>query len=406
MAHNINAEIISIGTEILLGEITDTNSVHIARTLRDIGVNIFYMTSVGDNESRITDAIRLGLSRAAVVITTGGLGPTVDDMTRQGVAYATDRDLVFHQHLLDKIAERFTGFQSNMTENNRRQAYLPDNAILIENPVGTAPCFVVEYQEKIVISLPGVPREMKFLLAERVVPFLQERYQLGVIKAHTLRAAGIGESALDDLIGGDLLSAGNPTVGLAAHSGVVDMRITAKADDEAEADRMIALVADQLRERVGDYIFGTDGDTIEQALIQRLQGQSGSLAISEIGIGHAISDRLREVPGADGVVQYSEVYDSSEALGQLETDIQQLAIQVAERLCRDADVLVGIVILSDPDQDRDQADSDAGTAVAVRVGHEIASRVYGFGANAAEARVWTGTWALSRAWRMLGNSSG
>jgi nicotinamide-nucleotide amidase len=364
------------------------------------------MTSVGDNESRITDAIRLGLSRADVVITTGGLGPTVDDMTRQGVAYATDRDLVFHQHLLDKIAERFTGFRSNMTENNRRQAYLPDSAILIENPVGTAPCFVVEHQEKIVISLPGVPREMKFLLAERVVPFLQDRYQLGVIKAHTLRAAGIGESALDDLIGGDLLSAGNPTVGLAAHSGVVDMRITAKADDEVEADRMIALVADKLRERVGDYIFGTDGDTIEQALIQRLQDQNGSLAISEIGIGHAISDRLREVSGADDIIQYAEVYDSPEALGQSESDIQQLAIQVAERLCHDADVLVGIVILSDPDQDRDQADSDAGTAVAVRVGQENASRVYGFGANAAEARVWTGTWALSRAWRMLGNSVG
>jgi nicotinamide-nucleotide amidase len=205
MAQNINAEIISIGTEILLGEITDTNSVHIARTLRDIGINLYFMTSVGDNEGRITESIRIALSRAQVIITSGGLGPTIDDMTRQGVANATGRDLVFHQDLLDKIAERFTGFRTAMTENNRRQAYLPRDAILVENPVGTAPCFIVEHEGSVIISLPGVPREMKFLLAERIVPFLLERYQLGVIKALNLRAAGIGESALDDLIGKDLL---------------------------------------------------------------------------------------------------------------------------------------------------------------------------------------------------------
>src|SRR5574341_2479699 len=135
MTVNINAEIIAIGTEILLGEITDTNSVHIARVLRDLGVNLYFMTSVGDNEQRIADAIRIALSRAQVVITCGGLGPTVDDMTRQAAARATKRGLTFHQELLDKIAERFAGFRANMTDNNRRQAYVPDNAIVIENPV-------------------------------------------------------------------------------------------------------------------------------------------------------------------------------------------------------------------------------------------------------------------------------
>ena len=131
----MDAEIVSIGTELLLGEITDTNSTYIARALRDIGVNIFYMTSVGDNEQRITDVLKLGLSRNDLVITTGGLGPTVDDVTRQAVAAATGRPLEFHQKLLDWIAARFASFGAYMSDNNRQQAYLPEGAILIENPV-------------------------------------------------------------------------------------------------------------------------------------------------------------------------------------------------------------------------------------------------------------------------------
>ena len=139
MPDNPNAEIIAIGTELLLGEITDTNSVFMARQLRDIGVNMYFMTTVGDNLGRITDAISAALDRAEIVITSGGLGPTVDDMTRQAVADAVASPLEFHQSLYDGIAERFRGFGSKMTENNRQQAYLPQGAILVENPVGTAP---------------------------------------------------------------------------------------------------------------------------------------------------------------------------------------------------------------------------------------------------------------------------
>ena len=220
----MNAEIVSIGTELLLGEIIDTNSTHIARTLRDIGVNIFYMTSVGDNEQRITDTLKRGLSRSDLIITTGGLGPTVDDVTRQAVAAATNRGLEFHQSLLDQIAERFARFGSRMSENNRQQAYLPENAILIENPVGTAPCYIVESDKGIIISLPGVPREMKFLLSETVIPYLQNKMgDAKIIKALVLKTAGIGESHLDEKIA-DLMTSANPTVGLAAHIGQTDIR--------------------------------------------------------------------------------------------------------------------------------------------------------------------------------------
>ena len=264
----VNAEIIAIGTEILLGEITDTNSVYLSRQLRDLGINLFFMTSVGDNEARITRAIELALERAQIVITCGGLGPTIDDMTRQGVAAAVNRPLEFHQELLDVISLWFAGFRSEMTENNRRQAYVPQGALIIENPVGTAPSFVVETGNRCIISLPGVPREMKFLFETRVAAYLREHYALGgsIIKARVLKTAGAGESALDAMIGDDLLTASNPTVGLAAHSGQVDVRITAKAPSLEEADAMIAATEAVLRARIGEHVFGVDGDKLDDAL--------------------------------------------------------------------------------------------------------------------------------------------
>jgi len=405
---NINAEIIAIGTEILLGEITDTNSVHIARVLRDIGVNLYFMTSVGDNEQRIADAIAIALSRAQVVITCGGLGPTVDDMTRPAVARATKRGLTFHQDLLDKIAERFAGFRANMTENNRRQAYVPDNAIVIENPVGTAPSFIVEYNGGVVISLPGVPREMKYLLAERVVPYLRERFNLGsgVIKARVLRTAGIGESALDSAIGEPLLQASNPTVGLAAHAGQVDVRITAKADSVEEADRMIASVEAQLRERIGQYIFGVDDQEIESVLALSFETHHATLAISETGIGEAISERIKQSPYADHILAATEAFGNPEALRHSlsagkDVPLRELAELAAKNVSKQAHATAGIAIVSFPDMDEHHADREEGTAIAVYLDGKIRSRAYGFGGQSETATSWGSTWAMSTAWRML-----
>lgn len=408
MSQELNAEVISIGTEILLGDLTDTNSVFIARTLRDLGVNLYFMTSVGDNEKRIADAIRIALSRAQIVITCGGLGPTIDDMTRQAVAAATDRSLTFHQPLLDQIAERFKGFRSQMTENNRRQAYVPDNAVIIENPVGTAPSFAVEYGDKVVISLPGVPREMKFLLIESVVPYLRARYGITgkIIKAKLLKVAGIGESALDELIGTELLEAGNPTVGLAAHSGQIDVRITAKAESTAEADALIAEAETALRQRIESYIFGTDGDTIEQALVSALSDHQQRVAIGEIGIDPVVSDRLRQARGADAVIAAVAPVPTPEVMRQHMNiseplSLRQLAERAAEYFCQQNGVQVALVVVSRPDMLEDHDDSNEGCAVAVAVGEKMRSRIYGFGGGTDTAREWTGTWAMSMAWRML-----
>jgi nicotinamide-nucleotide amidase len=407
MVQNLTAEIVAIGTEILLGEITDTNSVHIAHVLRDIGLNLHYMTSVGDNEQRIADVIHIALSRADVVITCGGLGPTIDDMTRQAVAAATRRGLTFHQDLLDAIAARFASFRAQMTENNKRQAYLPDDAILIENPVGTAPSFVVEYEGKAVISLPGVPREMKFLLAEKVVPYLRQRFDLrtDIIKARVLKTAGIGESLLDDEIGTELLEQSNPTVGLAAHAGQVDVRITAKADSESEADIMIAAVEEKLREKIGAYIFGIDDDQIEQVLVNLLSGHQMRLAISETGIGDAVSRPLKTAQGGDAVIAKTQTSANPQALAQSlsvnsEMSIREMAERAAETICTETDAAIGIAVVSYPDLD-EHADNESGTAIAVYLNGNIRSRVYGFGGLSETAGAWAGTWSMSMAWRML-----
>ncbi len=291
----MNVEIVSIGTEILLGEIVDTNSASLARQLRDIGANIYFMTTVGDNRARIADALRTALGRADVVITTGGLGPTVDDVTRQGVADATNRKLEFRPELLAEIAERFRLFGSKMSDNNRVQAYIPAGSIPVYNRLGTAPCFIVEAAAGTIISLPGVPREMRDILAATVIPYLRERMGgKGIIKARVLRTAGIGESSLDSQIG-DLMTASNPTVGLAAHTGQTDIRITARADSEAEADTLIAEAEAAIRERVGEHIYGVGEEKLETVFARQLNERGFSLAVSYTGPpGRTIIERLRE----------------------------------------------------------------------------------------------------------------
>lgn len=395
----MNVEIISIGTELLLGEIVDTNSAYIARKLRDIGVNIFYLTTVGDNLERIAAAIRASLARADVVITTGGLGPTVDDMTRQAVAQATGRELEFHPELLDQIAERFRQLGAQMSENNRVQAYIPTGSIPIHNRLGTAPCFIVESEIGTVISLPGVPREMKDILDASVIPYLRERMGgLGIIKALVLRTAGIGESQIDARIS-DLMTWTNPTVGLAAHTGQTDIRITARADTEAEADRMIAEAEAIIRERVGEYIYGTGTDRLEDVFRALLREKGWKLAVSYTGPeGDIFAARLGNGDGITCETCDDDLaallarlgMDPAEAGDPASLDYCYLSRSEAKRLAAEtgADVVIAIVTF------------DAGTGITALTAHEERSRCYAFGGANSEAPYWAGTWGMSMAWRL------
>lgn len=263
-----SAEIITIGTELLLGEIQDTNTRYLTRQLRDIGVEIFRTTTVGDNAERIARIIQESFNRADIVITTGGLGPTVDDPTRDAVALAFNVASDFHPELWEVIEARFIKRNVVASPNNRRQAYLPHGAQVIQNPVGTAPAFYFEVNNKVLISLPGVPREMETLTETAVLPYLKGKYNLhGIIKARVLHIAGMGESVIDEAIG-DLEKLTNPTVGLLAHPGVVDARITAKANSIAEADQMIAPVEARILSLFPHAIYGADETTQLQALNQ------------------------------------------------------------------------------------------------------------------------------------------
>lgn len=289
-------EIITIGTELLLGEITDTNSTYIARTLRDHGIDIYRITTIGDNPSRIAVAIQEALDRADIVITTGGLGPTIDDPTREAVANATHRELVFMSDLWDQILERFKAYGRVPTENNRRQAHIPQGAIPIPNPVGTAPCFIIEQDTSYVISLPGVPQEMEYILHHSIIPFLKSKFDLQsqTIKATVLHAASMGESMIDELIS-DLEEYPNPTVGLLAHPGQVDIRVTAKASSENEAVQMIKPILEELHRRLGENIYGYDEDTLEGMVGASLDEKGLRLCLIDFGMGKSLSQRFHQV---------------------------------------------------------------------------------------------------------------
>ncbi len=264
----MRAEIVMIGSELLLGEIVDTNANKLAKALRDIGLDLYYKTTVGDNEARMVEVLNIALDRSDAIITSGGIGPTVDDVTRQAIATATGRKLVYSTELEAQIAARFRRFGREMAENNKRQAYMPAGALPLENEAGTAPCFLSEdvRGRGFIICLPGVPRELVHMVEHKVVPLLVER--MGgrkITKVRVLRTCAVGESNIDRVIG-DLMTMNNPTVGLAAHTGQTDVRITAKAESEEEADVLIAGVEEELRRRLGVAIYGVGKETVPEVV--------------------------------------------------------------------------------------------------------------------------------------------
>jgi nicotinamide-nucleotide amidase len=313
------AEIIASGTELLLGETVDTNSTYIARALRDVGVNLYFKTTVGDNVDRMVQALSQALARSDVVIMTGGLGPTVDDVTREAVAKAAGRELVLYPECLAHIEALFARWGRRVGENNKRQAYLPAGSSAIENPVGTAPGFILETGEGTIIALPGVPREMERLMQDSVLPYLRD--QMGaeqvVIKAKVLRTVGLGESWIDEKIDVQMRSA-NPTVGLAAHLGAVDIRITARGATEVTVDAMIADMEAQVRERIGDDgIFGAGNDEVEVVTAGLLARAGVKLAIVESATDGEIARMLRETPEGQGVLTAAHVVQGPEDLSRL-----------------------------------------------------------------------------------------
>jgi nicotinamide-nucleotide amidase len=302
-------EIVTIGTELLLGHTIDTNSAYVARHLADAGIDVYAKHSVGDNPQRLEQMLRGALDRADGVITTGGLGPTVDDLTKEAVAAATGTHLEMHEPSLHAIEARFAMMGRTMSDNNRRQAMLPVPGIVLENPHGTAPGFIAMRADgKFVAGMPGVPREMHAMLGDRLLPWLKERFGVRqTIATRTIHTIGIPESELDRRIEDLFRSLENPKIAVLAHGGRCDVKIMAKAETREAAETLIAPVEQKVRERIGFGIFGVDEETIESSIVSALLRRRQTIATAESCTGGAIADALVRVPGVSAVFRGSVV---------------------------------------------------------------------------------------------------
>jgi nicotinamide-nucleotide amidase len=255
------------------------------------------------------------LSRSDIAIATGGLGPTVDDPTREAAARAFNVSLEYHPELWQQILARFAYRGISPSENNQRQAFIPATAIIIENPVGTAPAFILRQGKKSLICLPGVPREMETLMQTRVIPFLVETYNLhGLIKVKVLHTSGLPESRVDQMVA-DFETLQNPTLGLLAHPGVVDIRISAKADTILMADSLIASLEKPVRERFGDAIFGEDDTTLVDCVRQQLNKISKPIHVFEAGPSPVLQEILDGLPGIFNL-EYSTILPAMDSIKQ------------------------------------------------------------------------------------------
>jgi nicotinamide-nucleotide amidase len=308
----VRAEIISVGTELLLGQIADTNARWMSERLAAIGVDVLHRQTVGDNLERIVESLELGASRADVTLVTGGLGPTQDDLTRDAIAVFAERSLVRHPELEDMLRAKFRGFSARpMPSNNLRQADVPDGARTIAPDRGTAPGLIIELPTGVrIYAVPGVPDEMVEMMTGTIVPELEA--ETGeVIVSRGLRITGMGESAVGEALTDLFEGSSNPTVAYLASMGEVKVRLTAKARSAAAADQLLEPLVREVVERLGDVVFSVDDRSLEEVILGLLRGQGLTLACAESLTGGSVSARLTSVPGASAsfvgaIVAYTE----------------------------------------------------------------------------------------------------
>ncbi len=308
----MNTEIIGIGSELLLGQIANTNAQYISQQLSQIGVNVYYHTAVGDNKIRILEALKAASSRAGLIITTGGLGPTMDDISKETVAEFLGLDLVIHPPSMEHLRAFFTGRGRPMPENNIKQVMFPAEAIVLPNPRGTAPGAILEKDGLTVIILPGPPYELQPMFEASVIPYLLAKSG-EIITSRVIRIYGIGESAVEVRIADMLQKQGNPTIAPLAGYGEVTLRITAKALHDVDAQKLIAPVEAEILSRLGSFVYGYDDDRLETVVVERLRQKGMTLALAESCTGGLVSNLITDVPGASEVFLESCITYSNDA---------------------------------------------------------------------------------------------
>jgi len=305
----MNAEIITVGTELLLGQIVNTNAQYISQRLPEVGINVYYQNVVGDNPQRLKQCLNIALNRSDIIIMTGGLGPTKDDLTKETVAEVFGRKLVLHEETYEIIKAFFKNRNRPMTENNIKQAYLPEGSIIIKNKNGTAPGCIIESGDKIVIMLPGPPSEMRPMFDDTVMPYLWDKTDVKLVSKY-VKVFGIGESQVEDTIMDLVDNQSNPTIAPYAKEGQVMLRITARVNRGEQADELIDPVICEIRKRLGDAVYSTENKELEEVVADMLMENKLTISVAESCTGGLISKKLTDIPGISrvfmgGIVSYS-----------------------------------------------------------------------------------------------------
>lgn len=392
MEQEVRTEILTIGTELLLGQTVDTNSADIGEALAAAGIEVHWKSTVGDHEARIREALRGALARSEIVITTGGLGPTEDDLTCRAIAAELGRPLFLDQTVVESIRRRFTERRLVMPRNNERQAMIPEGATVLPNLLGTAPGLAIRLgDEKIVVAIPGVPSEMRAMLQEQVIPLLREVSCVRArIYSRTLKVCGMSESALDETIGDLMRASRNPTIALLAYPGEIHIRLTVKTSSGAEGDQLLDDLETEMRERLGEHLFGRDEERLETVVGRLLLEAKQTVAVAESCTGGLLCHRLTNLPGSSAYFMRGEVvYSNPSKEGLLEVPHElieehgavsqpvALAMAAGMRQAAGTDLALGITGIAGPGGGT--ATKPVGlTYIAIASRDGVACRVYRF----------------------------
>ena len=370
MSHTV--EILSVGTELLLGSIANTDAQMLSQGLSELGLNVYWHTVVGDNPSRAKEAVALAKSRADIIITTGGLGPTCDDLTKNVLAEAFGKQLVFHEPSAERIRSYFTRTKRPMTENNLQQAMLPEGCTVLENDWGTAPGCAFEAEGVHVIMLPGPPSECRPMFHYRAKPYLLSLSE-GVIASHTLKLFGIGESSMEAQLREQMNEMTNPTLAPYAKEGECELRVTAKAANDEEAQKLLKPTVEQIKELFGNKVYGVDVSSMEQVVQALLEEKGMTIGVAESITGGLLAKRLTDLPGVSrvfkgGIVSYTNEIKSG-VLGvsaQLIEEHGAVSAPVAQAMAEGARKVLGVDLalsatgVAGPD--KDDRGNEVGTA--------------------------------------------
>lgn len=361
----MRAEILSCGTELLLGHITDTNATYLAQSLSALGIDLYFVSQVGDNQGRIVETLQRAWERSDLIIMTGGLGPTEDDLARESISALLGEKMQVDPILENELRNYFSNRRIRMPERNVKQATLIPSAKVLPNPVGTAPGWWVEKDGHIIVAMPGVPREMYRMWEQEVIPRLKP-YTGGLIFTRILRVSGLGESAVEERLD-SLVHSNNPTIATYAKADAIDVRITAKADTSEEAERQVSEMEAQVRQILGHYVFGINKETLQSVVGSLLQARNQTLAVMESVTGGLLSSTITDVPISSkhfigGVAAYSikvkeQMGVPHEIIEQYGTVSEEAARAMAHAIRErfGADFGLGITGVAGPDEQEGKA---------------------------------------------------